>query len=162
MSVDRADPGRGDPAGMLAASRERASKAATVRAAQVEMRRAAAEADPSVWSGASRESFIVAAAAAATELETLASRWEAESAALSTYGSGVQEVQDQQRIMQLRRAAAEGDLKTARTDLQSATLDLQTSYWATGGDTEEARRLLDRANEIFVVTSQRSRALEQE
>lgn len=81
MSVDRADPGRGDPAGMLAASRERASKAATVRAAQVEMRRAAAEADPSVWSGASRESFIVAAAAAATELETLASRWEAESAA---------------------------------------------------------------------------------
>lgn len=147
---------------MLAASRERASKAATVRAAQVEMRRAAAEADPSVWSGASRESFIVAAAAAATELETLASRWEAESAALSTYGSGVQEVQDQQRIMQLRRAAAEGDLKTARTDLQSATLDLQDSYWVTGGDTEEARRLLDRANEIFVVTSQRSRALEQE
>ena len=45
MSVDRADLGRGDPAGMLAASRERASKAATVRAAQVEMRRAAAEAD---------------------------------------------------------------------------------------------------------------------
>lgn len=68
MSVDRADPGRGDPAGMLAASRERASKATTVRAAQNEMLRAAAEADPSVWSGQARESFVAAAAAAAMEL----------------------------------------------------------------------------------------------
>lgn len=99
MSVDRADPGRGDPAGMLAASRERASKATTVRAAQNEMLRAAAEADPSVWSGQARESFVAAAAAAAMELGTLASRWDAESAALSMYGRGVQEVKDQQRVL---------------------------------------------------------------
>lgn len=145
MSVDRADPGRGDPAGMLAASRERASKATTVRAAQNEMLRAAAEADPSVWSGQARESFVAAAAAAAMELGTLASRWDAESAALSMYGRGVQEVKDQQRVLQLRRDEAEDDLRAARRGVRDAELDLSSSHWEVGGDPDEAQREVDRA-----------------
>ena len=55
MTVDAADPGRGDPWGISAAALQRSVKAITVRAAENSVREAVSEASGEVWAGRARE-----------------------------------------------------------------------------------------------------------
>lgn len=111
MTVAYADPGKGDPAGILAAAQARSVKAATVRDAAARMSAAAAESAGS-WSGASQVAFAGAANTSASELGVLASRWGAEAAALDAYGKTVQAIKDEQTVLQLRLDDAERERRS--------------------------------------------------
>ena len=110
MSVDAANPGRGDVAGIIAASRERSRKAGTVRDAAAVVDTSVVEASGSGWVGLAREAFVDAAETLAADLRVTADRLDAEAAAYAAYGRGVQEVQDAQRVLELRRAELTADL----------------------------------------------------
>lgn len=110
MTVDAGNPGRGDVAGISAAARERSVKAQTIRDAAAAVDRAIGEANGSVWTGKARESFVAAATILTAELHTSADRLDAEASAFNTYGFGVQEIQNAQRTLELRREEVQGDL----------------------------------------------------
>lgn len=113
MTVAVADPGRGDPWGITAASRERTAKAAAARAAEASVRGAIGDASPAVWSGKARDAFVQTAGILADDLNRLAGRWDSEASALASYAAGVQEVKDQQAALTLRRESAEQDFGPA-------------------------------------------------
>lgn len=139
MSVDAADPGRGDVGGISAAASLRASRATTLRTAHDQVTAAIAEASPEVWTGQSREAFIVGATALAAELSTLAGQADAEASALSTYAQGVQSIKDEQARLELRRADATADLALYKR--QNRTTDIEaTTDMAIGASTDAQER----------------------
>ena len=137
MSVDPADPGRGDVAGILQAAGERSRKATTARDAEREVAAAISAATPDVWAGHARASFGTAADRVAVELRVLAERWDAEAAALTTYARGVQEIQDQQRALTARRDIANEDLVSLRWRHTAAKSEL---HLAPAGGADDAQR----------------------
>lgn len=123
MSVDAANPGRGDIAGIAATARERSRKAQTIRDAAGAVDRAVADATSAVWTGQARDAFVETATTLAAELRTSADRLDAEAAAFTAYGRGVQEVQDVQRILELRRTELRGALASYRRQRADAQND---------------------------------------
>ena len=127
MSVDAANPGRGDVAGIIAASRERSRKAGTVRDAAAVVDTSVVEASGSGWVGLAREAFVDAAETLAADLRVTADRLDAEAAAYAAYGRGVQEVQDAQRVLELRRAELTADLASVRRRISSAEREAEAA-----------------------------------
>lgn len=139
MSVDAADPGRGDVGGITAAASLRASRATALRTAHDQVTAAIAEASPEAWTGQSREAFIVGATALAAELSTLAGQADAEASALSTYAQGVQSIKDEQARLELRRADATADLALYKRQKRTADIEATTDM-AIGASTDAQER----------------------
>lgn len=127
MTVNPADPGRGDVAAILAASVQRVLKAAETREAHASVLAAIAGASPEVWTGLTREAFVAEASALAVELAELATRLDAEGDALSAYGRGVQAIKDEQRALELRRADAAADLAELQRHKRTADVEHMTA-----------------------------------
>lgn len=143
MSVDPADPGRGDVAGILAAAAQRTRKATSVRDAEREVAAAISAATPDVWAGHARTSFGTAADRVVVELRGLAERWDAEAAALTAYARGVQEVKDQQLALAARREDAQEDLVSLRWRHDGAQSELQAAPTGDIDDAQARTRALD-------------------
>lgn len=94
-----------------------------MREAQASVQTAITRASPEVWSGKTHDAFIQEATSLASELSALATRWDAEASALSAYAQGVQGIQDQQRILELRRADAQADLDSYQRQKRAADFD---------------------------------------
>lgn len=150
MTVDAADPGRGDPWGISAAALQRSVKAITVRAAENSVREAVSEASGEVWAGRARDAFVHTASILADDLGRLASRWDAEASALTAYARGVQAVKDQQQTLTHRRELAEEDIDGWRREQRTAERENLTAMAVGNGaalDDDRPRLLESRINE---------------
>lgn len=150
MTIDAADPGRGDPWGISAAALQRSVKAITVRAAENSVREAVSEASGEVWAGRARDAFVHTASILADDLGRLASRWDAEASALTAYARGVQAVKDQQQTLTHRRELAEEDIDGWRREQRTAERENLTAMAVGNGaalDDDRPRLLESRINE---------------
>ena len=161
MTVDAADPGRGDPWGISAAALQRSVKAITVRAAENSVREAVSEASGEVWAGRARDAFVHTASILADDLGRLASRWDAEASALTAYARGVQAVKDQQQTLTHRRELAEEDIDGWRREQRTAERENLTAMAVGNGaalDDDRPRllesRISEAEDELALVTRQ--------
>lgn len=161
MTVDAADPGRGDLWGISAAALQRSVKAITVRAAENSVREAVSEASGEVWAGRARDAFVHTASILADDLGRLASRWDAEASALTAYARGVQAVKDQQQTLTHRRELAEEDIDGWRREQRTAERENLTAMAVGNGaalDDDRPRllesRISEAEDELALVTRQ--------
>ncbi len=149
MSVDTTNPGKGNPDDILRTAEERADKAASVRTAATTMARLAGESG-NVWAGAAQVEFAMSAARASRELEVLASRWEAEAAALATYARAVQEIQDAQLPLRLRLEDAADERRYLAVLRADAEFDVAIALVPGGAPEAEQRhaRLTEDIGEV--------------
>ena len=133
-----ANPGWGEPDGILSEARLRSGKADALRALQIQLTGAQSQAQSTEWTAISRDAFALRLEALVPEIDLLIRGLDAQAAALETYSVTVDEIQGDQRLLEARRTTADSDLY----DLQWGRTDvtLQSDPFAISTADRDARR----------------------
>lgn len=122
MSVNTADPGAGEPAGIRSLAAARVLKAAELRAAHAEVAAAADTVAGTAWQGKAQQAFQSAMGSVTPDLLPLAEGLEAQATALQVYAGQVQQIKDQQAALALQRSRALSALDVAQSTLNASHL----------------------------------------
>ncbi len=122
MSVNTADPGAGEPAGIRSLAAARVSKAAELRSVHAEVTAAADTVAGYAWQGKAQVAFMSAMGSVTPDLLLLAEGLETQGAALQVYAGQVQQIKDQQAALALQRSNALSALDAAQSTLNASHL----------------------------------------
>ncbi len=122
VSVNTADPGAGEPAGIRSLAAARVSKAAELRAAHAEVTAAADTVAGTAWQGKAQVAFQSAMGSVTPDLLLLAEGLEAQATALHAYAGQVQQIKDQQAALAMQRSRAVSALDAAQSTLNASHL----------------------------------------
>ena len=148
-----ANPGWGEPDGILSEARLRSGKADVLRALQIQLVGAQSQAQSTEWTAVSRDAFALRLEALVPEIDLLIRGLDAQAAALETYSVTVDEIQGDQRLLEARRTTADSDLYDLQWGRTAVTM--QSDPFAISTADRDARR-----EEAFETTYARIAAID--